>query len=158
MKDLQDLLKEHGDIKPVFDHFGLFTHDREKTAEFFLTVPGSEILVARDVEFPAEAVSIGKAVKIRLYHISVCGLDIEIVQPVDSPGSYIESILAEHGNTFHHLAMTFKERREHLAMAEILNAKGYKCTFEARVRDLLIHYFESTDGNTIAYELKSTQL
>ena len=143
MTDINALMKQYGEVNPIFDHFGLITSSREKIADFLMTIPNSKILVTRE------------AVKIRIHHIEVTGQDIEIIEPVDSPDAYLTRFLKTHGDCFHHLALTFKKHSEHLSMCKILNAQGYRCVFEARVRDLLINYYESSDGSGVALELKS---
>lgn len=155
MKKVEELMKEFGEVKPIFDHFGLLTYDREKAAQFLLTVPGAKVIADRAVDFPQELVTVGKPVKITLYHIEVCGMDIEVIQPVDSPESYIANTLEKHGDSFHHLAMTFASSKEHLTMCRILEERGYRCVFEGRPRNLLVHYYEHDDNSCIAFELKS---
>ena len=155
MTDINALMKQYGEVNPIFDHFGLITSSREKIADFLMTIPNSKILVTRDVEFVKEQITIGEAVKIRIHHIEVTGQDIEIIEPVDSPDAYLTRFLKTHGDCFHHLALTFKKHSEHLSMCKILDAQGYRCVFEARVRDLLINYYESSDGSGVALELKS---
>ena len=98
---------------------------------------------------------IGEPVKIRIHHIEVAGQDVEVIEPVDSPNAYLTKFLETHGDCFHHLALTFEKHAEHLSMCKILTAQGYRCVFEARVRDLLVNYYESSDNSGIALELKS---
>lgn len=155
MKTVEALMEEFGEVKPVFDHFGLFTYDKQKAAQFLLTVPGAKILADRVVDFPQEIVTVGKPVKIDLFHIEICGVDIEVIQQIDSPESYIAKTLEKHGDSFHHLALTFHSNKEHLTMCRILEERGYHCVFEGRPRDLLVHYYEHDDGSCIAFELKS---
>lgn len=155
MRTVEELMEEFGNVNPVFDHFGLFTYDKEKAARFLLSIPGAKIIADRVVDFPGEIVTVGKPVKIDLYHIEVCGMDIEVIQPVDSPESYIAGILERHGDSFHHLALTFASADEHMAMCRILEERGYRCVFEGRPGNLLVHYYEHDDGSCIAFELKS---
>lgn len=157
MKDLQELMKKYGEVHPIFDHFGLFTPDKESAKNFLMATPGSKILVQRECIFTQDDVIVGSPVRISIYHIEVAGHDIEVIEPVDSPDSYIQSVIDRHGECFHHLCLTFKEHREHLAMCKILEEQGYVCKFASNIRDLLIHYYESMDGSTVAYELKSVR-
>ena len=155
MTDINALMEQYGAVNPIFDHFGLITASREKTADFLLSIPNSKILVTRDVEFVREQMTIGEPVKIRIHHIEVAGQDVEVIEPIDSPNAYLTKFLETHGDCFHHLALTFAKHTEHLSMGKILAAQGYRCVFEARVRDLLVNYFESSNGSGIALELKS---
>lgn len=157
METMDELMKKYGEVHPIFDHFGLFTSDKERAKDFLLSVPGSKVLVERDCDFTSEDVIIGNPVKISIYHIEVAGQDVEVIEAVNSPDSYIQEIVNRHGECFHHLCLTFKEHREHLAMCRILEEQGYVCRFASRIRDLLIHYYESCDGSTVAYELKSVR-
>ena len=157
MKSLEELQKKYGYVHPIFDHFGLFTPNKEHAKDFLLSIPGSKILVERDCDFTEQDVLIGSPVKISIYHIEVAGHDIEVIQPIDSPDSYIQSVINNHGECFHHLCLTFKVHKEHLAMCKILEEQGYTCKFASNIRDLLIHYYESCDGSTVAYELKSVR-
>lgn len=156
-KTVEELMKEYGDVKPVFDHFGLLTHDREKAAQFLLSIPGSKILVEKTVDFPQELVTVGSALKIKIYHIEVCGQDVEVIEPVDCPDAYVSKTLKIHGDSFHHLAITFETNEQHIAMCKILEARGYKCVFEGVPGNLLVHYYEHDDESAIALELKSVR-
>ncbi len=155
MTDIHALMAQFGEVNPIFDHFGLITSSREKAADFLMSIPNSKILVTRDVEFVKEQMTVGEPVKIRIHHIEVAGQDIEVIEPVDSPNAYLTKFLESHGDCFHHLALTFAKHAEHLSMCKILQAQGYRCVFEARVRDLLVNYYESSDNSGIALELKS---
>lgn len=157
MKNVEELMKKYGEVHPIFDHFGLFTPDKERVKDFLMTVPGAKILVERDCVFTEDDVIVGTPVKISIYHIDVAGQDVEVIQAVDSPDSYIQEIVNRHGECFHHLCLTFKEHKEHLTMCKILEEQGYVCRFASNIRDLLIHYYESSDGSTVAYELKSVR-
>ena len=154
-KSVEELMQEFGEVKPIFDHVGLLTYDREKAAEFLLSVPGSKVLVKKTVDFPQELVTVGSALKIDIYHIEVCGIDVEVIQPVDCPEAYVSKNLAVHGDSFHHLAVTFENSGQHKAMCRILEERGYQCVFEATPGNLLVHYYEHEDGSAIALELKS---
>lgn len=156
-KTVEQLMEEYGEVKPVFDHFGLLTYDREKAAEFLMTIPGSKILVEKIVDFPQELVTVGNALKIKIYHIEVCGMDVEVIEPVDCPEAYVAKTLAAHGDGFHHLAITFQTNEQHLAMCKILEARGYRCVFEGVPGNLLVHYYEHDGGSAIALELKSVR-
>lgn len=154
---VDELMREYGEVKPIFDHFGLLTYDREKAANFLMTIPGSKILVEKTVDFPQELVTVGNALKIKIYHIEVCGMDVEVIEPVDCPEAYVAKTLNAHGDGFHHLAITFETNEQHLAMSRILEARGYKCVFEGVPGNLLVHYYEHDDGSAIALELKSVR-
>lgn len=69
MKSLDELMKQYGTVHPIFDHFGLFTPDKEHAKEFLLAVPGAKILVERECDFTKDDVIIGTPVKISIYHI-----------------------------------------------------------------------------------------
>lgn len=157
MKTVDELMKEFGEVHPIFDHFGLFTNDRERATEFLLSIPGAKITVTRDCDFPAENVLIGKPMSIRIHHLDICGVDVEVIEPLNSPDGYVANILKTHGETFHHVALTFNQHKEHLAMCELLRARGYRCVFQSKVRDLLIDYWESSDNSSITLELKSVR-
>ena len=152
MTDIKGLMEQYGEVTPIFDHFGLITSSRERAADFLMSIPGSKILVTRDVEFVKEQMTVGEPVKIRIHHIEVAGQDVEVIEPVDSPNAYLTKFLETHGDCFHHLALTFEKHAEHLSMCKILTAQGYRCVFEARVRDLLVNYYESSDNSGIAHE------
>lgn len=124
MKSVEKLMEKYGRVHPIFDHFELFTPNKERAKEFLLSVPESKILVERDCVFTEEDVIIGNPVKISIYHIEVAGHDIEVIEPADSPNSYIQSVIGAHGECFHHLRLTFKEHREHLAMCRA-HSLGY---------------------------------
>ena len=155
MTDIKGLMEQYGEVTPIFDHFGLITSSRERAADFLMSNPGSKILATRDVDFIKEQMTVGEPVKIRIHHIEVAGQDVEVIEPVDSPNAYLTKFLETHGDCFHHLALTFEKHAEHLSMCKILTAQGYRCVFEARVRDLLVNYYESSDNSGIALELKS---
>ena len=156
-KIIAELMEEYGEVKPIFDHFGLLTYDREKAAEFLMTIPGSKVLVEKTVDFPQELVTVGNALKIKIYHIEVCGIDVEVIEPVDCPEAYVAKSLKAHGDCFHHLAITFETNEQHLAMCKILEARGYKCVFEGIPGNLLVHYYEHDRESAIALELKSVR-
>lgn len=156
-RTVEELMAEFGEVKPIFDHFGLLTYDREKAKDFLMTIPGSKILVEKTVDFPQELVTVGNALKIKIYHVEVCGLDVEVIEPVDCPEAYVAKTLKAHGDSFHHLAITFETNEQHKAMCKILEARGYRCVFEGIPGNLLVHYYEHADGSGIALELKSVR-
>lgn len=155
-KEIKDILHGEDDIQPIFDHFGLFTEDRERIKEFLMTVPGAKILADRVVDFPQEIVTVGPPQKLSLYHIEVAGQDIEVIQPIECPDSYVAEVIKKHGGCFHHLALTFRTSAEHRKMCRILESKGYRCVLECTPRDLLVNYYEADNDEAIAFELKST--
>ena len=67
MKTVDELMKEFGEVHPIFDHFGLFTDNRERATEFLMSIPGAKITVTRDCDFPVENVLIGTPMSIRIH-------------------------------------------------------------------------------------------
>ncbi len=157
MKTLEELMQQYGEVHPIFDHFGCFTSDRDRVRDFLLTIPGAKITADRYCEFTEDDVFVGKPQNISIYHIDVAGQDVEVIQPVNCPESYSQEMVDKHGECFHHLCLTFKTNKEHWAMCHILEENGYVCRFASNIRDLVIHYYESSEDSTVTYELKSVR-
>ena len=147
-------LAEQWQIHPELNHVGLLVRDIHRAAGSFAWIPG--LAPWNFLHFRAEEFEmlVSEPFHIHVAKSSVNGVGLELIQPYDSPDSYMERWLAQHGEGLHHFAFDFKDNEEHIRLVEAMKDSGYSVVYSALFRGSLIHYVAAPDGGVVS-ELKS---
>jgi len=132
----------------------MLVRDIESAIRAFDFVPGIKQWNIIDIKADAFEMLYSEPFNIKVGKNEMFGIGLEIIQPYDSPDSYMESYLNCHGEGLHHFAFDFDDHKEHLLLVDLMLEEGFTVVYSAINKGNVIHYIESPDGG-IVFELKS---
>lgn len=136
-----------------FHHIGLLVRDAKKAAEMFDTLLLMEPWDYHEDTFPAEDLQVGAPFKIRVMDSRCGNINIELLEPFDGPGCYMEEWLAKNGEGFHHMAFVYPSYEIYRGVVDRLTSEGYKAVHAAELNGDAVHYFEAKNGGMV-FEVK----
>lgn len=110
-----------------FEHIGLLVRDAEKTVEVLKLLPhADDFMIMPALRFEPPIQKVGKNFTLKGAEGSVCGLKLEILEPVpeESEGSYMLGHVEKYGEGLHHIDIDFTDREDLMEMVDKLKAHG----------------------------------